>query len=272
MKHNFNYKNDGPLNRYFADGANDDVINNPKSLYVLDLFSGTGSCSKIAHERGHAILSYDSSPTSSEIKKGTHNIVDILNPDLRLDGCSLLWASPPCQKFSVASIGKYWTKPIKCYFGEAPQPKTEEVEHHLHMLERTIEHISIMYTMVRESEFYWIIENPRGMMRKVIEPIFKDYSIHDFTRHTIAYCQYGDKYRRQKPTDLWTNIPKRVWTPRPMCKPIRKDRPETLKQNCHDPAPRGSATGTQGVKGNRERSTIPRDLFVEIFEAIEGRI
>ena len=37
MKHNFNYKNDGPLNRYFADGANDDVINNPKSLYVLQV-------------------------------------------------------------------------------------------------------------------------------------------------------------------------------------------------------------------------------------------
>ena len=39
--------------------------------------------------------------------------------------------------------------------------------------------------------------------------------------------------------------------------------------NCHhEPAPRGSRTGTQGRKNNYERSKIPKELIYEILKSI----
>jgi hypothetical protein len=58
-----------------------------------------------------------------------------------------------------------------------------------------------------------------------------------------------------KPTDMWTNDFK--WIPRPMCH---------NGDPCHISAPRGSKTGTQGLKNNYERSKIPADLFKEILK------
>lgn len=74
--------------------------------------------------------------------------------------------------------------------------------------------------------------------------------------YTITYCQYGDK--RMKPTDIWTNHPN------PKFKA-----PCHFGDPCHEPAPRGSQTGTQGLKGSVERSVIPPlfcDHIVEICE------
>ena len=78
----------------------------------------------------------------------------------------------------------------------------------------------------------------------------------EFPRHTIWYCQYGDD--RAKPTDIWTNSTK--WVPKPVCHNGNKD--------CHhQPAPRGSKTGTQGKKGHYERSRIPQQLCEEVLKS-----
>ena len=79
---------------------------------------------------------------------------------------------------------------------------------------------------------------------------------------TVWYCQYGDK--RAKPTDIWTNnlyslFNQNGWKPRPECWNGRK--------GCHESAPRGSKTGTQGKKGSYERSKIPDELCVEVLKA-----
>jgi len=96
----------------------------------------------------------------------------------------------------------------------------------------------------------YFIENPRGMLRKM--PFMQE-----FKRHTIWYCQYGDD--RAKPTDIWTNS--QEWIPRPIC--------HNGNKNCHhQPAPRGSQTGTQGKKGSYERSRIPEQLCLEILQSI----
>ena len=78
-------------------------------------------------------------------------------------------------------------------------------------------------------------------------------------RRTITYCQYGDK--RMKPTDIWTNAVLDVWNPRPMCK---------NGMPCHESAPRGSRTGTQGLKNNHERSKVPNELCLEIIKSVES--
>jgi DNA primase len=69
-------------------------------------------------------------------------------------------------------------------------------------------------------------------------------------------CTYGDD--RAKPTDIWTNS--ESWLPRPVC--------HNGNKNCHhQPAPRGSKTGTQGKKGSYNRSKIPKELCQEIIES-----
>lgn len=96
----------------------------------------------------------------------------------------------------------------------------------------------------------FFIENPRGMLRKM--PFMQE-----FKRHTIWYCQYGDK--RAKPTDIWTNS--KTWIPRPQC--------HNGNKNCHHhPSPRGSKTGTQGIKSSYDRSRIPEQLCIEILNSV----
>ena len=166
---------------------------------------------------------------------------------------NVLWASPPCEGFSVAAIGKNWDK-------ETGEPKTKTAKNGLEILYQTIELIYLYRPK------YWFIENPRGMMRKKIDKIlhefgfgkniFKPELTQDYVRHTVTYCQYGDE--RMKPTDIWTNA--LWWKPKPPCK---------NGSTCHVPAPRGSRTGTQGIKGARDRSRIPSAIFHEIFEQLE---
>jgi len=97
---------------------------------------------------------------------------------------------------------------------------------------------------------FFVIENPRGKLRKlnILDPK---------TMKTVWYCQYGDI--RAKPTDIWTNIYK--WTPRPPCFNGNPD--------CHhQSAPRGSQTGTQGLKNSYEKSRVPEQLCEDIVNAI----
>ena len=76
------------------------------------------------------------------------------------------------------------------------------------------------------------------------------------SRYTVTYCQYGDN--RMKPTDIWTNHPDPKFLP--MCH---------NGDSCHVAAPRGSKTGTQGLKGARERSVIPQKLCDHIVDICE---
>ena len=97
----------------------------------------------------------------------------------------------------------------------------------------------------------FFIENPRARARWFLPVEW---------RKTAWYCQYGDK--RAKPTDIWTNLP--GWEPK-TCHNFKKNQP---KHCHHEAAPRGSKTGTQGLKGNMERSVIPPALFHEIFTTL----
>lgn len=71
----------------------------------------------------------------------------------------------------------------------------------------------------------------------------------------VTYCQYGDT--RMKPTHIFTNYPN------PQFKHCKNGDP------CHEKAPRGSRTGTQGIKGSVDRSRIPDKLCEYIVELCE---
>ena len=207
---------------------------------VLELFAGSRSIGKAAELLGYEVYSSDINDF-----EGIDYPIAILDLDktkvpFKPD---IIWASPPCTYFSVASIGKHWNKDHT--------PKTEQAVFGVKVVNKTIQIIKEL------NPKYWYIENPRGKLRKLdfMQPL---------PRTTVWYCTYGDK--RAKPTDIWTNNLRSVfnpngWQPRPECFNGNK--------NCHhESAPRGSRTGTQGLKGNYERSKIPNELCLEILKAI----
>ena len=223
---------------------------------TIELFSGTGSFSKIALENDMQIRTFDIASHAVELEKGTHSCSDILDRSIEYEKEPfILWASPPCTGFSVASIGKNWHK-------NTNEPKTDSARLGMEILHRTVE-------LIREiNPTWWFVENPRGKMRVKIESVFNKngYSIDcgllsggmvRVHQHTVTYCQYGDS--RMKPTDIWTNAD--WWNPKPPCK---------NGEPCHVSAPRGARTGTQGIKGNRLRSIIPPKLFVELFDQVKS--
>ena len=61
-----------------------------------------------------------------------------------------------------------------------------------------------------------------------------------------------------KPTDIWTNHPDPKF--KPMCH---------NGDACHEKAPRGSKTGTQGIAGSVYRAVIPKQLCEHIVDICE---
>jgi hypothetical protein len=204
-------------------------------MKTIELFAGTKSFSNVAHSLGHHTTTYE-----IEERFRPDVCVDIRNVASLPKWCDMLWASPPCQGFSVAAIGHNWTGGRGAYI-----PKSDSALLSIELAKKTL-------SLIEESKpTWWFIENPRGLLRKMpfmVEAMERMGGV----RHTVTYCQYGDN--RMKPTDIWTNA--LWWHPRPMCKNGDK---------CHESAPRGSKTGTQGIVGDTDRSRIPSGLFQEIF-------
>jgi site-specific DNA-cytosine methylase len=211
-----------------------------RKINLLELFAGSRSIGNAAEELGINVFSVDWTPYEKidlaiDIEELQKNDVPFI-PDI-------IWASPDCTTYSIASVSTHRTNSI--------EPKSDYAKKcdavNMHWIKLLKEWLSINPNMV------FFIENPRGMLRKM--PFMQE-----FTRHTIWYCTYGDD--RAKPTDIWTNS--KTWIPRPVCRNGNK--------NCHhQPAPRGSKTGTQGKKDSYNRSKIPSKLCFEILKSYERK-
>ena len=207
-------------------------------MNVLELFAGSRSVGKAAESLGYNVFSSDINEF-----EGIDYAVDILEFDINKVPFipDIIWASPPCTTYSIAAISHHrpHNKPLSDFAIKSDR-----------MVQKTL---SIIQELQPNK---WYIENPRGLLRK-------QKFMMGLPRTTVWYCKYGDT--RAKPTDIWTNnlyslLNSDGWNPRPECFNGNKD--------CHhESAPRGSRTGTQGLKGNYERSKIPHELCIEILNS-----
>lgn len=206
-------------------------------MILLELFAGTRSISKAFEKRGYKTFSIEWNKDFENIdlyedinNVSAEDIIKICGgvPDI-------IWASPDCTTYSIAGISHHRKK-------NNETANLDAVSDYAKFCDKTNKHVLDLIKQLQPKLYF--IENPRGGLRKM------DF-MQELPRYTVTYCQYGDK--RMKPTDIWTNHPNPQF--KPMCK---------NGDNCHEKAPRGSRTGTQGLKGAKERSVIPEQLCEHI--------
>jgi site-specific DNA-cytosine methylase len=203
-------------------------------MLIFDFFAGTGSATKAFEDAGHTVIKVELDPY---FEANERDILKLTADELvnKYGEPDFIWASPPCTAFSIASVSHHWN-PDKT-------PKTKAAELGIELVTHTLKLIKQL-----NPKYGWLMENPRGMLRK--QEFMMRYS-----RTTVSYCQYGDT--RMKPTDIWGYVEN--WVPLSMCK---------NGDNCHQRAPRGAKTGTQGLKGARVRSQVPYKLGLSVLETL----
>ena len=208
---------------------------------VLELFAGTRSIGKAFEANGHEVFSVEWSREFEDIDLYA-DIMNVTAAEIleKFGHPDVIWASPDCTTFSIAAISHHRRK----------NPVTgnlDPVSDYAKFCDAVDKHV---LNLIKElNPTFYFIENPRGGMRKMTW-------MQELPRYTVTYCQYGDT--RMKPTDIWTNHPNPKF--KPMCK---------NGSPCHEKAPRGSKTGTQGLKGSKERSIIPELLCKHIVDICE---
>lgn len=205
------------------------------------MFAGTRSIGRAFERRGHDVFSVEWNKDFKNIS--LYKDISELTAQEIIDSFGrpdIIWASPDCTTFSIAAISHHRRK-------NEETGNLDPVSDYAKFCDKVDTHV---LDLIRELKpKYWFIENPRGGMRKMTW-------MQGLLRYTVTYCQYGDN--RMKPTDIWTNHPDPKFMP-----PCHNGDP------CHEAAPRGSKTGTQGLKGSVQRSMIPDRLCEHIVSICE---
>lgn len=215
-------------------------------MKVLELFAGTRSIGKAFEKRGHEVFSVEWDKDFENIDLYA-DILTVTPQDIieKFGQPDIIWASPDCSTYSIAAISHHRTR--------EESGNLAPVSDYAKFCDKVNKHVLELIKELQPK--YWFIENPRGGLRKM------DF-MQGLPRYTVTYCKYElekpASERRMKPTDIWTNHPEPQF--KPMCK---------NGDTCHAAAPRGSRTGTQGLKGSKERAVIPAMLCDHIVNICE---
>lgn len=266
---------------------NDSTEADQRALRILDLFSGTGSVTHELASRGHEVITLDITDDFGSVDLVMDVRTFAANMRLHLpDGWvpDHVHASPPCQGFSVPSIGRMWEKDAGGKGVHLPKHPTSELG--MELLQTTLK---VLNELTRwKPNLSWIIENPNGMMRKVMPEPWASYLT------PISYCQYGpigpcevaqgpEYVWAQKATDFWTNLD-HFDARRCLNRPPKAKSAEievmghsmlfTLTPDghaYHERAKRGSVAGIQRIKGADARAMFPVQLGHAIADAVEAQ-
>ena len=208
---------------------------------LLELFCGTKSVGTVFKQAGYDVVSLDYNKKFN----ATHT-EDILTWDYRIyppDYFDVIWASPDCTTWSVATGGKYRLKTSIYGLNNERQEKATLGNN---MVLRVIEILKYF------KAGSWFIENPRGLM--IYFPPLIDF-MKEHGNNTLVYYANYNNWGFPKPTHIWSNLP--LWEKETI--PIM---PEDSYDTVTTKSKRIRRVYKAYFKGNsEERSKIPPDLI-----------
>jgi len=159
----------------------------------LELFAGCCNVSDAFYRHGWNVDSTDNNPKSNASMK--MDILD-LNPH-ELDRVpDFIWASPPCETYSMLSGGSH-----RCISDMDYDRSPEARLHDLFFMKMV--HI-MSWAKSKHPHLLVVIENPRGKLQHM--PLMQECVRHfNLQKVLITYCAFGRD--EKKPTHLWTNFP-----------------------------------------------------------------
>ena len=130
-------------------------------MIFLDLFCGLKGASVSFEEAGWNVITVD-----IEEKFNPSVVANILDYHYKGKHVNFLWASPPCDEFTLYSLPGSW----KCHHGKEKKLPSMDL---VNATKRIIEEVQ---------PDYWIVENVVGAVR-FLNPIFGKYSKHVGSRY-----------------------------------------------------------------------------------------
>lgn len=214
---------------------------------ILELFCGTQSVGKVFKEKDYEVISLDYNKKFN----ATHT-VDILTWDYTIyptDFFDVIWASPDCTTWSIASGGKYRRKDSIYGLNNDFQEKANLGNN---MVLRVIE--ILKYFKCKS----WFMENPRGLMQ-YFPPLIDFIKESNLNKVLVYYGNYND-WGFPKPTHIWSNL--KLWDNEIV--PIMSEDKYIVKFH------KGNNANKKMYKafthGNAEtRSKIPPDLIQRLY-------
>ncbi len=213
--------------------------NDQKERYFLELFLGSKTVSTVAETQ----FNYRVFDVDFEEKFTPALCADIaklrLNQIPNYKKVSVLWASVPCQVYSIMSGLQHWDKITYNHRQYYYIPKTAEARSAVQLLEKTI-------WLIRSiNPVYYFIENPRGALRHMPQINFAPF------RYTVSYSDFEtDLY---KPTDIFSN-----------CGFLNLPKIQTA-------VGRKFTGSVKEMKNAFDRSIVPPGLVSEILNQIDRR-
>jgi len=205
---------------------------------MVEFFAGSSVLADEFKAKGYEVYTVDNNP-----KLKPSLVADILNFNINMlpekfRNPDVAFFGVPCTKFSVAGRSSNFINHI---------PQNVDSCIALALVYKSLDLIKELKPK------NWFIENPMGYLRTFD-------CMKKLIRKEVWYCQYNDI--RAKPTDFWTNrgdwITKTCFNGNRACQ--------------HEPAPRGSKTGTQGCSNAYERGIYPKLLCEDIVNLCEGTL
>ena len=217
---------------------------------LLELFCGTKSVGKVFEKQGYEVTSLDFNPKFNATF--TEDILTWNYKQYAPDHFDVIWASPDCTTFSLASGGKY-------------RLKSEIYGRDNGNLEKSIQANNMVLRVIEILEYFnsdaWFIENPRGLL--IHFPPMKDFiQKNNANVNLVYYANYND-WGFPKATNIWSNL--KLWEneKQPIMDPSKYVVKFHKKNNANK---KFYKTFTSG--NTEERSRIPPDLITRLMGLI----
>ena len=210
---------------------------------MLELFCGM-KCAGEVFKTKYDVISLDYDPEFN----ATHT-EDILKWDYTIykpNTFKVIWASPDCTTWSIATGGRYRTKAN--ILSSLPKGKNAEL-----MIDRLIEIIDYF------KPTYWFIENPRGQLQyypPMIELEKNNYKM------LVYYGNHGVGF--PKATHIWSNV--KLWENEKT--PIMSEDTYVLRWHKFNKSMRRYYKAYL-LESAKTRSLVPSILLTKIYDKVE---